>query len=307
MKPRIFAKSTFDEAQLSDKKYIGCDGIEIQLFDELIANKKMGLYRKYKEVIDVRDFVRRYDIDIIHSPLVQGDVLLEALVDSKDGVLLTEIFDLAQEVAELSNKDIGVVIHSESYYEKLEDEDKWRDIVTWVGTILSYHPNTYLLIENVSPFRDINKGHFPRVSNNFGFDNVEMVSALRRDTGISRIYTCLDTAHALISIQCIDSWYKFMNDLKPYKVTMEDYFEKNKDVIGLIHLASIHQSGYGAGKHGILFREDEYDDLCAILNLYKKYGYSCPITIEVTEIDYSDSQNYKTTKMLVDEYFDSVS
>lgn len=305
MKPRIYAKATFNEAQLADKKSIGCDGIEIQLFDELIANKKMGLYKKFQDEIDVRDFLKRYDVDIIHSPLVQGDVLLEALVDSKDGVLLTEIFNLAQEVADLSGKDIGVIIHSESYYDKLEDEDKWADIVTWVGTLLSYHPNVYLLIENVSPFRSIDKGQFPRVSNNFGFDNVEMVNMLRKDTGLSRIYTCLDTAHALISVQCMKSWYDFMDDLRPYEIKLEDYFEKNKEVIGLIHLANIQQSGYGAGKHGVLFREDEYDDLCKILNLYCKYGYKCPITIEVTEDDYTNSVNYKMTKMLVDEYFNS--
>ena len=37
-------------------------------------------------------------------------------------------------------------------------------------------------------------------------------------------------------------------------------------------------------------------------DIYKKYNYSCPITLEVREDDYIKNENYKATKLLVDKY-----
>ena len=67
----------------------------------------------------------------------------------------------------------------------------------------------------------------------------------------------------------------------------------------MIHLSDAKGNGYGKGKHGALFNEDNKDKLKSILDLYHKYNYHCPVTLEVNETDYSICDNYKKTRETV--------
>ena len=303
-KPRIYAKSSLSHEQARVKMDIGCDGLEIQLLGELIEDRFSSKYKYCEQAFEIEDFIK-YPIEIIHMPLVpgMGDVLLEALVDDNDVTLLVEVFRLAEYYAIKQNHNIGIVIHSESFYDKLVDEDVWNKLVDKVKWLLTNYPEVNLIIENVSPLRGIGKGKALHLANNFAFDNVEMVTNLRRDTGISRIYTCLDTCHAMLADKYISIMYDAVGDVPKEDLSLDRFFEENAEVIGLIHLSNINGSGYGKGRHGVPFDKDTYYKLKFILDLYYKYNYTCPITLEVEETDYSTCDGYRKTKELVESYF----
>lgn len=304
MKPEIYAKSSLTKEQADVKLCIGCDGLEIQLLGELINDHRIGDYKAYESVFDLDKF-RAYPVRVVHMPLVpkMGDVLLEAMVDAKDVSLLIEVFRIAQRFAEMQGHPVGIVVHSESFYEKLVDEDVWQDLVAVVNRLLTVNQGTYLLLENVSPLRGIGKGKQLHLANNFAFDNVEMVRMLRISTGCNRIFTCLDTCHAMLADKYISLLYDSVGDVPKEDLSMRRYFDENKNVIGLIHLSTVNGSGYGKGRHGVPFTEERYSELSEILSLYEEFGYTCPITLEVEEIDYSVCGGYAMTKELVDHYF----
>lgn len=271
MKPLIYAKSAWLDWQAATKQALGCDALEIQLFSEIIIDRSHSLYRPYRDVFNVSNFVNEYRIDIVHSPLIKdsGDTLLEAVIDSKDLPLLIQLFDMAQEIATIQQHKVGIVIHSESYYYKLMDEDVWPDLVTQLDWLLQYHKDVNLIIENVSPLRNIKNVEYVRLSNNCMFDNVEMVKKLREQLPADRVFTCLDTCHAMLANKYISALYREVGDVPMIDLSMERFFKENADTIGLIHLCDMQGSGYGKGKHGISFNKETYGKLCDILNLYR--------------------------------------
>jgi hypothetical protein len=85
-------------------------------------------------------------------------------------------------------------------------------------------------------------------------------------------------------------------DYCKHPLTLENYFEWNKNTIGLIHLGNTINSGYGLGEHGAAYStEEDIELLKEFIALYEKYEFSCPITIEVYEKDYSKCINYEET------------
>jgi hypothetical protein len=82
-------------------------------------------------------------------------------------------------------------------------------------------------------------------------------------------------------------------------LSMDNFFKANKDTAFLIHLASMRGTGYDKD-HCTPF--DNLQDCFNMLDIYTKYDYNCPITLEVREDDYIKNENYKATKLLVDKY-----
>jgi len=309
MKPKIYAKSALTREQASVKARIGCDALEVQLLGELIINKAQSIYRPFEQVFDIEAFSKKYDVDVIHMPIPPGvgDLPLESLIDVKDFPLLIQVFDMAQKFAEMQGHTVGIVIHSETFYDKLLEEDVWPDLVEQVGWLLGNHKDVVIYLENVSPLRGVGKGKQLHLANNFAFDNVEMVKRLREELKTERIFTCLDICHAMLAEKYLTVLYKEVGDVPMPDLSMERYFIENKDVIGLIHLCDIYGSGYGKGRHGVPFKESTYPKLESILDLYVKYSYECPLTLEVEEQDFSICDGYAGTKKLVDRYFDKLS
>lgn len=305
MKPEIYAKASLTHEQISTKEKIGCDGIEVQLLNELVSNRNRGSYRKATDAFNLNE-LGKYNVKVVHAPIIkgQGDVTLEVLVDNKDIFLLTQIFAIADFYGKLYNRQCIVVVHSESYYDIISDiGDVWNRIVDSLSGLLGIYQNVDLVIENVSPFRGIDNIGKLHLANNFGFDNITMVTKLREELNTDRIGTCLDTCHAMLANKYISILYDAIEDLPREDFSLERYFRENKELIKLVHLSNIKDSGYGKGKHGIPFNEESYFLLKSILGYYEKYNYSVPITLEVEETNYDISDGYKSTKDLVDRYY----
>ena len=64
----------------------------------------------------------------------------------------------------------------------------------------------------------------------------------------------------------------------------------------LIHLASFKNSGYAPLDHGTGWSNENKYKLKHIMDLYRRYNYTCPITLEVIETDYLKSDNYKNSR-----------
>lgn len=304
-KPEIYAKGSLSDRQLNVKEMIGCDGLEVQLLGELIENRELGIYKSAEEVFDLDDLMK-HDVKVVHAPLVpgMGDVVLEVLVDNKDQYLLEQIFYIANRFGEHYNRSTLVVMHSESFYEALSDlGDAWFRLSNVVGKLLIKYPNTELVLENVSPLRGIGKNKEIHLSNNFAFDNVVMAKKLREELDTDRVGVCLDTCHQMLSEKYIIGFYNMLGDVEVPDLSLYKYLDTYKDYIKLIHLCDMKGSGYGKGRHGIRFTEETYDKLTGILDAYRFYNCTCPITLEVEETNFDISDGYAITKELVDRYF----
>jgi len=292
----IYAKSAFSIKNMIVKQQIGCDAIEVQLLDELF---KIGGYNSIHQIFDLDQF-KDMPISVIHSPILYGKraIALEQLCDSKDLFLFYNIFELAEYFGKIQNKDIIVIIHSETCLKALSEiGNMLYNIVKNVDKLLLMFPHVKLAIENVTPLRNFDKG--PQLCNNFYDDNVILVDYLKKELQTDRIGTVLDTCHAMISEKYISVLYDALGEEKP-DFSLDYYFDRNKEDIMLIHLADFKGNGYGSGNHGTPFEDKQkcFD----ILDLYKKYNYSCPITLEVCETDFLVSDNYRKQKLMVDEY-----
>lgn len=303
MKPQIYAKSTMSHEQINAKLKAGCDGIEIQLLDELYKDNNRHVYKKVEDVWDLSEFAK-YPIKCVHSPLSDnGDILLEMICDLEDRILFEELFKLTQYFGEIQNNVIPLIIHSESFYEALLDlGSNWYNIRNTVKSLLDKYPKVSLLIENVTPVRGIDKSYALHLCNNWAFDNIKMTEVLRREIGTERVGTVLDTCHAMITDKYISGIHEIAERPKP-DCTIRNYLLQNRPYCGIIHLAGFKGSGYGPGKHGTPFDEESYDKLCEILSIYEELDYSCPLTLEVGESDYKNVPNYRTEKFYVDKYF----
>ena len=292
----ILAKSSMDINQIECKLNIGCDGIEIQLLDELV-NGSLGNYNLAKDVYDLKSF-SNVPVNVVHSPLLShygfSDVNLESFLDS-DFKMLDQVFYIANYFGQLQNKKVIVVVHSESDRDTMMlVSDTWKKVLNGVGCLLFKYPYTEIAIENVTPFIKVNSGDI-HMCNNFHFDNIEMVRELRKQLNTDRVGTVLDICHAVITKRYMNVIYKEF-DIEPTDdFELDTYFAKNKDYIKLVHLANTDGNGYGKG-HGTPFKSNDFDELKDIIDLYYKYSYTCPVTLEVGESNYLVSDNYRVTR-----------
>lgn len=268
-------------------------------------NRDCGKFKHPDDVFNLSEF-HEYSIKAVHMPIIPGmDVIpIEAICDSKDMDLLHHVFYIANYFGKLRKESVIVVLHSDTYYDKLSDVgDAWSRLVRTLDLMLKYYPYTEVVIENVTPICGIGLSKELHLTNNFAFDNVQMVRILREELKTDRIGTCLDTCHAMLADKYITAMYKLIGDVPVPDLSLGKYFNENKDFAKLIHLCDIKGSGYGKGRHGVPFHIGTYDKLAKILNLYKHYSYTCPITLEVEESDFTVCDVYKNTKEQVDLYY----
>lgn len=299
---KILAKSAFTDEQLNAKVACNADGIEIQLLSELI-NGKVGRYHTAEEVFDM-DKLKTYDIYCVHAPILSfyglSDVNLEDMVDFEDFVLLDQVFNIANTIGEYHNRKTIIIVHSELYREKMIGlGDTWKRVLNSVGCLLLKYPYTELAIENITPVRNAHQKPL-YLSNNYKFDNVVMAKELRKQLHTDRIGTVLDICHARITDKYMKELYKILGD-EPEDYSLDNFFKGNKDVIKLIHLADMKGSGFGKGQHGTPFEETEESlkALNTFIDLYKKYDYSCLVTLEVSETDFIASQGFRESNRLL--------
>lgn len=300
----IFAKSTLRIKDIEAKQALGCDGIEIQLYGELLEKGTKHNWKTIEESF-ADPFMAWHNIKAIHAPIIhdRSDACIENLTDTEDILLLNEVFRLAQTIGELDEQDIMIIFHSETTVDSLIEKDNSLDRMARVlGKLLTRYSRVTLLIENVTPFRNFTSTTVPILSNNFYLDNVELVKALREKTGVDRIGVLLDTCHQGITEYYMKHIYEIAG-ITPPSFSLETYMENCAPYLKLMHVTDFKNGGYGAGLQGIPYTEETSEELYKILKLHDKYVPNCPMVLEVSDSDYLKSDSYQRMKSLVDKYY----
>lgn len=296
MKPQIFAKSALKLAEIQSKLDIGCDGIEIQLLDELIQYKDIPV----NKIFDLGKF-KDCNIKAVHAPLISGmDINIEYIGTYRK--VFESVMYIANYFGQISGRKMIVIIHSEQSLESLKLTGLIKTIQDYIKIWLHTYPYIDIAIENVSPVRGFNKDHI-YFANNIKYDNVELAKYLRDYTSSDRVGTVVDTCHAEMAAMTRNALQNRYPDLPKEDYSMNEFFAINKDVIKLIHMSYTIESGMGKGRHGMPFFKGSEEKIKEYLDLYEKYGYTCPVTLEVAEVDYLTSEGFRISKEKVDKYF----
>lgn len=299
---KIFAKSALLKEQIDTKMDIGLDGIELQIRDELIemnTDKILG----FDDILEIEK-IAKYPIEAIHAPISNyvpkycAD--LEYLLDSNQVHSFNEILYLADKIGKYKEKEIIIIVHTSlQANDKFFDSDIWDMISERLKYFLNMYSNIKIAIENVTPFEMIKNGSFT-LRNGYDFSNVKIALKLREILHTNRIGTVLDICHAQITNKHISSIYKLLNKEQLIDYSIDSFMKENKDTIFLIHLSDFKENGYGKGNHGISFNDiTGPNKIKNFLEIYEKYNYSCPVTLEVSEADYLICDGYKKSRKIL--------
>ena len=211
-KPLIVAKSALTNSAMTVKEDIGCDGIEIQLLNELINSSKLSDCNKAEDAYDL-SCLEKHNIIAVHTPLLfafgLNDVCIETLCNIQDFVLFDQVCYIANKAGELQSSKVIVVIHSESYRDcMISVGDTWKRLLNSIGCVLFKYPYIEIALENVVPMKEVRDGkvHF---CNNFYDDNIVIVNELRKQLKTDRVGTVLDVCHAEMTIQIYKVLYEY--------------------------------------------------------------------------------------------------
>lgn len=289
---KILAKAAFERGQIQTKIHIGTDGIEIQLLEDY---KKNPINR-----IEALDIIKETTADIyaIHMPLPDDGFELQNLFRNKEQYVLHNVCSLAHTISNYLNHRIIIVIHLGMGLNELQKQGLLVDITNELKTLQDMYPLLDFCFENIIPVT-LNKKlqSFNLRPEGYLFEGVDLVRHLRNQ-GVANCGTVFDICHALITL----NFFQMLEceNLPSPVDSLDTFFEKNKDVIKLMHLSSAQGLGYVKDTHGIPYSSKNKDELIATIGLYNKYKYTCPVTLEVFETDFLKSDNYRTTKAMVE-------
>lgn len=304
----IIAKSALVKSQMDCKMNLGADALEIQLLDELLKTSDLSL------AFPNLDECLNYPVYSVHTPLIECkdvssrvDIALEVLVRSNYINLFENVCKLANNLGVVQNKIVWIVVHSNLSSSSLETSDKdiIESIVESLIILFEKYKNIGIALENVTPVNSFSNNSF-RLSNNFLFDNAEIIKCLRTKMPefSSRLVTVLDTCHAEMSIQFIRSMSILFDNEFIDIPRLQDYFKANKDTLQFIHMSRIVLNGNGVGRHGQPFNEQSRDYIRGVLGCISKYVKDCDIVLEVAETDYNKSLGFDISNKLVKEGLD---
>lgn len=299
-----YAKASLDVREVKEKIRCGCDGIEYNLTDDFLT-----LGDKFKQNYPDEIF-RMKNVEVVHVPWVNGQMMnMEHIFQHEDLSPIENVFRLGQYCADIWGHRELVVIHcSLSMFDFMEYEIFRKRLVEALGSLFREYPQVDMAIENVIPmeYKPFRK-ETPRLCNGIFMDTVEITRYLRERFG-DRTGTVLDTCHAAMTEKYLMASLKLADFLGAEKASeipgeldysMEHYFEMNQGICKLIHFNDFIGNGYQKN-HGTGFDSQEKVD--GILGLYRRYGYDCPLTLEIREDDYEDCVNYRNTKRLVEDW-----
>lgn len=301
----IIAKSQLNYELIQKKIELGADAIEIQLLDEFVN------FTDICEAFPDLHNCLQIPVYSIHAPLVcyanennKLDILLEVLTKSNYMPLFTNICELANKFGLARHKIIWVVIHTAMTSLNFENEDAitMENIVNTLVNLLNKYSNIGIAIENVTPVKNFTNGRFT-VSNNFLFDNVDMVLYLRKKIPqyADRFVSVLDTCHAEMAIQFISLIAKLYDNKQINIPTLEDYFTASTKTINFLHLSKTVANGIGKSRHGQPFCNNDREYIKNILQLQNKYCKSANIVLEVAETDYIKSMGFSESNRILRE------
>lgn len=287
----IYCKTGLDTEELKARQSLVHDGCEIQLLDDFAANNKP--VEDYLAILG--EHVN--DIKIVHTPLCKnGDLMLEVvnledLWYPKFKRILANTCELADAIGKKSKQEIGVIIHTGVNMRDLAIHPRFiYSIGLEFDELLARYSSIYFLIENVVLSTNLHQEFKCR---NGALPNyVDIIDKLKSICEYpDKFKSVLDICHAISSIRMMHRWER--------DISLEDYFDKAKNTIGLIHLAYVENLGLNPGEHGIPFIEETKADIVKVFELYNKYNYKCPITIEIPEKDYTNCINYKRNREMI--------
>lgn len=302
----IYAKASLDAGEIREKIRCGCDGIEFNLESDFF--EKGGCFKSHY----AQELFTMHPAGVVHYPFLADRQMMnmEHIFQQEDLSPVYNVFCMAQYLADIWGRRVLVVLHSSlSFFDFMGYGLFRRHLERELAQLLEKFPMADLAIENVVPMEYREKlGESPRLCNGTFTDIPKIVGYLRERFG-NRVGSVLDTCHAAMTEKYMkallieaDFWPK---GAAPQKLdySMEHYFKANKGICKLIHFNDFTGNGY-LKNHGAGFTDQKKVD--ALLDLYRKYGYSCPLTLEIREENYGDCKNYRKTKAMVGRYLQGV-
>lgn len=297
----IYAKASLDKGEMQEKIRCGCDAIELNLEDDFLRHGDDFLEYYGKEIFAMKD------IQVIHIPFNQDQEMLnlEWIFGHKDISVIENVFALAQYCSGIWKHRVVVVVHScMAMYDFMQFELLQEKIVNGLKTLFAQYDQVDLAIEN-TVLLEMGKKDKPvfRLCNGIYQDTSELVKWLRGYFG-DRIGSVLDICHAMMTEKYLKVLLEAANigsifpDVVIEDINMEHYFQMNQGICKLIHFNNLQDNGYREN-HGTPF--ETLDEVMELLELYEKYQYDCPLTLEIREDNYLDCCNYKKTKNLIEE------
>lgn len=309
--PRVLAKSAMVLSQMGNKVSLGADALEVQLLAELITDGKR-IAPTLEEAFPELNEMLELPVDSVHAPLceyvdgIKFDVPpnLEVFEQPTFVDTFDRVCELANRYGQKQRKLVKVVVHTETDTSRKDEAFafNFKGLVLCIRMMLNTYPNIDICIENVTPL-DINNDGTIVLRNGCGFENVEIVKDIRkRYPDLSkRIHTVLDTCHAEITHQIMTLVAKYDERIDVSNYTVENFFKKNAETCGLIHMSETVGNGRGKGRHGQPFKDtlESVSIIDTYLNFYQKYNYTCPICLEVAETNYDISDGFKVSNKLL--------
>lgn len=298
-KLKIYAKASFDSAEIREKIRCGCDGLEFNLREDFLRRGSCF------EACYLQEYFTMYNVEAVHVPFyADGQVMnIEHVFSHEDVSPIRHVFRLAQYCAEIWKHRVLVVIHcSLSYYDYMQYELLRRQLTKKLRQFFEQYPMVDLAIENVIPMEyKQNSAESPRLCNGTFTDLARIVYDLREQFG-ERVGTVLDLCHAAMT----EKYMKVLleaADFLPHEslpehldYSMEHFFRIHQGICRLIHFNDFTGNGY-LQNHGTPLQDK--DKAAAWMRLYEKYAYDCPLTLEIREEDYNNCVNYKKTKAML--------
>ena len=306
----IIAKVILNDEQLKHKLELGCDGMELQLYEELYAGEGTSNVKPWGSVVNIHQ-LSKYPIVSVHMPLrKQGlDVMLEYLLNPLMQRQFENVCSLANAIGHNRQCSILVVLHSEANHGTLLSMGILEPIALYIRDILRRYPNIEIGIENLMPIFSMGESGYT-LSNDCGFSSISIAKYLRTKLGTHRVGTVLDTCHAVSASRTIVAIEKML-DGDQTRGSLDILFglmNSSDNVCKEIHLANAYGFGIKKESHGTPFVTAEDEALLHnILDLYKVNKMKCPICIEIQEKDYTNCVSYAATKKQIENYFKTAS
>uniref|UniRef100_N2AGD9 Xylose isomerase-like TIM barrel domain-containing protein n=1 Tax=Eubacterium plexicaudatum ASF492 TaxID=1235802 RepID=N2AGD9_9FIRM len=301
---KIYAKASFVSEEIREKIRCGCDGLEFNLQKDFL--RKGSCF----ETCYLQELFTMHNVEVVHVPFYEeGQVMnMEHVFQHVDTSPIDNVFRLAQYCADIWKHRILVVIHTSlSFFDFMEYELFRSRLERELQRLFEQFPMTDLGIENVIPMEYKNDGkNSPRLCNGTFTDLVQIVGYLRERFG-ERVGSVLDICHAAMTEKYMKALLA-ASDFLPHTdlprhtdYGMEHYFQMHKEVCKLIHFNDFTGNGY-MRNHGTPFQDQKKVD--ALLELYTKYEYGCPLTLEIREDNYRNCRNYRQTKAMLQRWIE---
>lgn len=287
----ILCKSALSKDQLTSRRLLDIDGIELQLLGDFVDDP-----------LSTKDYISILgedvgNIKVIHVPLRSGEeiVCIQYLAEYKYQEIFERVCSLAEEVSVINKSNVLVVIHNDLNLEDYVNEDtKYLKILNYLKTLLKKYPNIRIGIENVIPY----KPPLSSFSNGCLPIYTEFIRDLRLKLNTDRIGSVLDTCHAMTTIKVMN----FLNEhiSRDISIDIEDFYKSNEDICFLVHLCNVEDLGFNKMEHGTGFTEDDIRLLSTLMNFHRRYIKDAIITLEVAENDYTNCLVYSKSKKILD-------